>query len=637
MPIQSKTIIWQEVKKKIENEPWAAAVAESVKLGFEGFCREWEGSPPTEPSAWYHHYFCEDCAVMLRVEFDKPYAHQCPACGRTYTGELVDGSWRKLVHCSIMLNLERAAILANLFPDEVIYRKYLKENVLFYTENYTKYEVHGKNVGKGRVFPQNLTEAIFVIEMERILRMVGEIDLFSKTELEKMGENFFRPAADLIRPQIYMIHNIHSWMNGALAAAAHFLGDRELMDFAINGEFGWRNQLQKGVTEEGLWFEISPGYHFYTVQALLSLAWIAREEDIDLFTVPKFEKMFRIPLELTYVTGELPAYNDTKYAYCIGEVAGLYEEFSSVCPEAADFLSIIYSQKNEFTCKPLCRLPFTFPNPAVASYPRSSVSALLFGPQKLTQTGRIPQIYGSRIFKETGIGILENENVRVGLKFTNASGWHDHYDKLAIDVFALGEQISADFGTSGYGIEFTDKWNRTSVAHNMVVIDGKRQEPCNAELLAWNENNISVQTDKAYPGVLLRRSLQLKTDGFSDRFEVDSENEAVIDWVFHCKGEINVKPGDGDKQVYKDIPCFSEGNGYDMLTNLRLLETNENWSLEWKMPGGTLKLDFEGVKGTRVFTGQCYGQNGLNRLGIVIVRRRAVKTAFQSQFTVRKA
>jgi hypothetical protein len=469
--------------------------------------------------------------------------------------------------------------------------------------------------------------------MERIIRMVGEIGLFTAVELERIGDSFFRPAANLIKPQIYMIHNIHSWMNAALAASAHFLKDKDLMDFAIHGEFGWINQVQKGVTEEGLWYEISPGYHYYTMKALLSLAWIALEEGINLFSVPKFEKMFRIPLQLAYETGELPAYNDTNYGGYITGAIGDYEQYASICPEAAIYLETIYSIKGKFPCQGLSRLPNACPNPDTA-YSRASVSALIYGPNKLKQDKKAVGYKGSRLFGDTGIGILENKKIRVSLKFTKASGWHDHYDKLAIDIFALGQPISADFGSTGYGIDFNDKWNRSSVAHNMVIIDGKKQEACNAELINWDENKIQVQTDKAYPGTLLRRSLQLLDNGFSDYYEVESENNTVIDWVFHCKGEINMEHVAGRSQVFKKVSAFTDGNGYDMLTNLMMMETDEDWSLTWEIPEGALKLEFVGAEGTQVFSGRCYGNNALEQQGIVIVRRRLKKTAFDARFTV---
>jgi hypothetical protein len=59
--------------------------------------------------------------------------------------------------------------------------------------------------------------------------------------------------------------------------------------------------------------------------------------------------------------------------------------------------------------------------------------------------------------------------------------------------------------------------------------------------------------------------------------------------------------------------------------------------LTWEIPEGALKLEFVGAEGTQVFSGRCYGNNALEQQGIVIVRRRLRKTAFDARFTVMTA
>lgn len=625
---------WKDIKVKINSLAWAEATVEAIKNGFEGFLNVWDKEPPLEESDWSHHYFCKKCAVRLMMDFHKPHEHLCTSCGEIYTGSPYDGTWRKFVHGSIVVNLERAAILANLYPQNKQYGVYIKKTIMFYAENYHLYEIHGKNAGKGKVFPQCLTEAIFVIDIERTLRMVRELELFSSEDRLIIGEKFFRPAVELLKPQISEIHNIHAWMDGAIAAAANFLQDEELMKFAIDGEYGWLNQVEKGVTEDGLWYEISPTtYHFYTVSALLSLAWIALENGRNLFLTIKFKKMLISPVLLAYKNEELPAYNDSWYGQTLKGVSPIYEQCSHQYPDLTSILAGLYLQGESKHCAHLSCIPNQYHTP-VTGFIRNSVGALLFGASSLPDAGNT--VKGSRVFMDTGISILENERLRAGMKFTKHGGGHDHYDKLGIDIYAFDEQISADFGTSGYGLELTQKWNRTSVAHNLVVINGEKQKASNAKLIHWDDKSVTAETTQAYPNKLLRRTLELEENGFTDCFEVLSDEESVMDWIFHCKGNLDAFLPDGSRLPFEELVPFMETNGYDQIVDLHEVTVDCNWTAMWCMPTGTLKLDFEGSDGTQVIMGKCYGINGLERLGIVIVRRKGRGTVFKSRFTLVK-
>lgn len=625
MNCSCKTVEWEKIKDKVKKEEWAAATVEVLKKGFDNHNKAWRETPPLEPSDWSHHYFCRECAVRLDVDFDKPHEHKCSACGKIYCGEPYDGAWRKMIHGAIVTNLERAAILANLIPSDNQYGNYVRDIILHYTENYDKYEIHGKNAGKGKVFPQCLTEAIFVIAIERTLRWVSGLNLFSSSELQSIGEKFFKPAAELLKPQVNKIHNIHAWMDAAIAACGYFLEDKELIDFSIDGEFGWINQVEQGVTQDGLWYEISPTYHLYTISALLSLAWLAAEMDRDLFNTPKFKSMATIPIEIAYENGEFPAYNDCWYGTNINKYTDSYEQFAHIYGDDMfkNLLSVSYSTDNIKECSHIHSLPNPMATPAT-SYARNSVSALIYGGplnDKFKTEHR-----QSRLFEATGLSILENENIRVGMKFNPHGGGHDHNDKLAIDVFADSELISGDLGTSGYGVELTSKWNRTSAAHNLVVINGERQNPCGAELLSWNPSSVTAQAGKAYEGTALKRSIKLEESGFTDSFSVECKEKSIVDWIFHCKGEIE------GNLPFEAIDKFSEPNGYDQISDLRRYRTNDAWSIAWQMEKGRLNLDFAGDMDTEVFIGKCFGSNGLEHLGIVIVRRNVKETSFETRF-----
>ena len=51
-------------------------------------------------------------------------------------------------------------------------------------------------------------------------------------------------------------------------------------------ENGFVFQMNTSVTEDGMWYENSWGYHFYTLSAMVQIAEWARHLDIDLWTNP---------------------------------------------------------------------------------------------------------------------------------------------------------------------------------------------------------------------------------------------------------------------------------------------------------------------------------------------------------------
>ena len=69
------------------------------------------------------------------------------------------------------------------------------------------------------------------------------------------------------------IHNIQNWKNSAVGLTGFLLGDRALINAAIDDpDRGYRMQMSKGVQGDGVWHEGAWGYHFYTISAVWPLA-----------------------------------------------------------------------------------------------------------------------------------------------------------------------------------------------------------------------------------------------------------------------------------------------------------------------------------------------------------------------------
>lgn len=617
------TIDWNQIREKVKNCDWARACSEQIKRDFEDITRICPPLPPLEPSEWAHYYYCPDCAARLTFSFDEPHDHYCPVCHRDVQGEVYDGAWRKAVHGSIVSNLERAAVLANIEKDNTVYIEYLRRIILFYADHYRGYTVHGGHAGKGKVMPQSLTEAIFLIALEQILRMVSNLNLFTEQEWQHIQQDLFAPGAELICPQIHIIHNIHAWMISSICACTSVLEDKEMLHDAIYGPLGWLEQLEKGVNEDGIWYEISPGYHFYAMQALLSGAKIAKENGIPVYQNPRLLKMGEGICKLAYPDGSLPSYNDSGSSVNIGKYPHLLEELyslqnDSTCESLLDFA---YKNAPIHGCTPINALVDYMETPS-NGFARNSISALLYGKPELSRVSSSPR--ESVLLKYSGIAVLRNDDLRVALKFSSNCQMHDHCDKLSLEVARGSERLCCDTGTAGYTANLTNEWCRTPLAHNMVVIDQKRQEFCNARLIGYAPDMVEACADASYPGVILTRKIQMIPSGFEDIFTVRSEEEHCIDYSFRCTGRIfcslATEPADP----------FTERNGYNQLMNLRRAETDQSFAITWQTDKTQVILEMEGCPGTELFLADCYGVDRTQPQTILLLRRRGNQTIFHA-------
>jgi hypothetical protein len=639
-----QNICWQSVRDKIESQPWARATYESIQSGFKHWCDLWPHDPPLKLTGWIHHYFCARDGVKLQFDIDRPEHHVCPACNEVYTGIDQNTSWQSWVHGGIQHNLERAAILACLHPERPGYGEYIRRQLLFYARHYLEYEIHGRGVGRGRILSQHLDESIMVIMLGCYLRFDQDHRWLSDRDRDFINQHYFRPSLELLKPQVDRLHNIHCWINAGVATAALQLGDDENFHWAIDGEFGWKNQIQHGVSEDGFWYEGAMTYHYYSFFALFYLAWIAEEKGIQLWSHPKLQQMLCAPMDLVYPDGRFPAYNDGWAHIKLHDYAGAYEFACKKWPDAGfeKTLSLIYSSQYKDSCVALSRYPD--PNPAPRTeFSRNSAWALLFGPPELPN----PPITKRHhvLLKSSGMGILSNQDVRLTLRFTPHGGGHDHNDKLSVDLWLGNEKQSmrgVDLGTSGYGVAITNVWHRRSAAHNLVVVNGAPQKPSSGKLLEWDDpvSLVRAEADDAYPGAKLRRELRLDQTGlsWSDHFHVRCEEESILDWIFHCEGLV-AELDDRSKARLENaktedlLGSFKEGpNGYDQIRDLQKFTTTDSWGFSWVHQGMSLKLGFEKADATEVFLGRAPSNPATDSVGIVVVRRRSKETVFRAGF-----
>jgi hypothetical protein len=168
-----------------------------------------------------------------------------------------------------------------------------------------------------------------------------------------------------------------------------------------------------------------------------------------------------------------------------------------------------------------------------------------------------------------------------------------------------------------------------------VVVDGKNQSTKDGKLEEWSDTpegaRFSASADDVYPGVSLRRTLNLKPDGtLHDRFECASSGEHVYDWAFHAPGALT------SSLTFQPRPeGAGKENGYQHMKEVAAAGTGEAFWVRWTHGSVTLTLEFRPAPGTEVIRAVAPGRDPAERVPMVLVRRKAARTAFDVTHRVR--
>lgn len=634
---------WPAVVRRVDDHAWARDIIDHVRTDFDRWRYDLLIPGPATPTAWTHHYFCDDDGTGLTFAPGSPHRHVCPACGRAYRGEPWDGAWRTTMHNCAAAQAQRAALLLRLSRKPVTAeqaRAELERIFAAYTRDYPDHRPHGANAGQGRVQPQSLDEAVWAVMLLRALRWAGPDALGGATRAAL--PRFARAVADLLRPQVSEIHNIHCWLLAAVAECAVLLADEELLDWCRDGEFGARAQIARGFRPDGMWFELNAHYHYYALAALLSYREATGPGGLDEDSATRLSRAVTAPPRLAYADTRLPAYGDGWADCWTADFAPHAEAAWTLLPERPVDPAQYYRAPRP---GPVQMWAGTQPpGGGDVPGPRRSVAALVFGPDDVAPPHGPDR--RSFVWPDSGVAVLRSDRARLALRFGPDGGWHDHRDKLAVDAETTGGWQSLDLGTSGYGARFTD-WMRSPVAHNMVICDGRRQPAHTGRLLHASEREVAAES--AWDGHVLRRTLRLTADGWTDVFEAElpGAGAGLLEWVFHGDGVF--APGAGEPAALTGDgtparpgqdsagagapgePRYDTGHAW--LRDVRRLPVSSGRRLTgaWDAAGSPV-LELDLPAGFEAYTAVADGNPTGRPLGVVLLRGRAERARIQARF-----
>ncbi|MFC4101469.1 heparinase II/III domain-containing protein [Paenibacillus xanthanilyticus] len=521
---------------------------------------------------WTHLYHCHADGSALRFDWEQPSCHVCPVCGTVYAGEPFDGCWVSIAHNRVAKAVYHAALLHAIEPNEALVRT-AKRYLLAYAEHYASYAVHGDIPynGPGKLFAQTLDEAHWMLDLAAGYSLLsGEL---GEEEDARIHSGLLAPCAEfLIAHKERQVHNHAILITSAIGALGILLGDDAVASAGLDGEYGLRDQMSRGILGDGFWYEGSFTYHFYALRALLGFSLLAEGTAWDVRDSAQLKAMFEFPLRVVLPGGWLPALNDSGRPERLTAYASVYEagldfygdtRYRSLLQEAYSGQETGLAAGKADNCVPV--------------QARDSLEALLYGgelPDMDDESSSVLRAWAERSYTSGSSGLtklVRPAGWHALLKHGPFGGEHDHLDRLGLQLGCGGRTVLTDPGTTAYGVPAHYGWFKHTLSHNAPSVGGFDQPPRDGRLVqvhdctwgTWSEiavdwkgagyrmqssiilpEELCPWDERPYAGVTFRRIVANADDMALDLVLAEAKEAREFCLAQHIDGEWDV-PDDG--------------------------------------------------------------------------------------------
>ena len=469
----------------------------------------------TKGGQWTFYYACSKDGARLRAL--SKTEHKCPKCGKIHKSERIVAAYRTVLYGKADAAIYNLALAYAVSGDDK-YALAVKKAFLELVELYPKLQRHDRwgrkgfmAVVGGKRYCQHLSEATSIIKLAKAYDFCVDSPVFSPADRKNIAKNFLKATVDEISTYEFFVgrkNNHQTWFNAAYANVGVAIGDRTLIDRALNGSGGLLAQLKGSVTNDGIWYEGTVSYHYYALSAIIETLKALKRVDVDLSKNNRLKSLWIGPMDLTFPNGRMPAIND-------GDP---------------------YDIKRR-------KATYVF----ALNYFKDPVFANLAGDKNAKQ-----RPLESRVLSDIGIAVMRRGTgknaVCAFLDYGQHGGHHGHPDKLQIILYALGSELFLDPGRISYSVKEYNAWCRTTVAHNTIVLNKKNQKRAKGKILFFKDEKeytaCLARCDTAYSGVSMKRFL-LMTDAYLvDVFIVSKPkglwgNTVTWDWLLHSRGKLS--------------------------------------------------------------------------------------------------
>ncbi len=569
----------------------------------EGFIGEPTVFPPRggQHNQWYQ---CDKCQIALKT-IDTTH-HRCPKCGKVYSGHPYDDVIFSQQHSR---NLERmlTAAWAYAISQEERFAEYAARVLLGYAERYKDYPYHsasletGESWGRragGHLFEQTLTEASSLAgHIGPAYDLIHDSGVLSQEEHNKIRQGLLLPMLNNIDRNKAGKSNWQTWHNAAMIWGGALVHEPAWVTKAIeDDENGFYYQMGVSVSKEGMWYENSWGYHFYTLSALVNMAETARHLDIDLWSDGRLKKMFTLPVYYTMANGMLPRFGDDVNS-SVRRIGHLLEPAYRAYQDPQ--ILVLLGDVRDFEAMRLGR--------------------------SVQSNGKPPGLQ-SMVFDDAGHAILRTHpqaGLTAAMTFGPYGGFHGHYDKLSFVFFGLDRELGVDPGrarSQAYRLPIHANWYKATISHNTVLVDRKSQKPAAGKLRLFECQSdytvVAAGCDEAYPGVEHTRWLIMTGTYLLVVDALASDVAHQFDWTYHNKGDKVICDAARNNGSLTD-----RYPGGEYIENCRQGTTADMICVRFENPDVTTHLTIAAQEDTTVTVGQGVGASITDRVPMTMIGR----------------
>lgn len=530
-PVRQPVEDWAGARRRIaENPAWQRWLANQRAETDDWIARrkdrvEWV-------AGWWHDFVSPKDGSFLMWTPDEPGEEtlSSPSDPKVKLTPKLHGAWVFGFRSRHAAKLVEAAQLFRL-TGEQRYADWAASQLDFYATNYTRWP---EKPGRGcRLMWQSLDEAVNLVKYVNAVRLLG--GAVATGQKQRWFDKFFRPEATMLETTFQRVHNIACWHRAAVAQVALCFGDDQLWRQAVDGPFGVRQQLLRGVTSDYLWFEQSLGYNSYVVSALrpffesAALAGRANELRAEMAIL---ENLMLAPVGLRFPPGQLPNPADSTggpgHAPNLAVLAAAYRLFPTDLGlrEAA-------RQRNWDT--------------------------LLDPPSPPERVRPLPPP-ASRNLESSRMAVLRRGDWQAFFHYGQLDASHAQAEALNYELFLGDTDLSHDPGTVGYGSPLHREYFTQGLAHNVPLVNGQGQAPWRpGELLRFDEaaGRVAARQAEYRPGCAAERELRVEDGKFVDTVRValkPGAAPAALGLAVHLQGKLQLSDG------FAADPAFARTN-----------------------------------------------------------------------------
>jgi hypothetical protein len=529
--------------------PDLKALEERVRERVERLLREPPPIPRVKALLSRDGGVCPDDGAALRFDPWSPDQHQCPRCGKRFSGERHHRHWARAQHLWLAERMLDLAVLAAL-EDDATAAAMACDLIATYEELYFECLNQDNVLGPTHLFFSTYLESMWLLGFLGAGYILREAGLLPDERVEGINR-VADEAAQVIGEFNEGYSNRQTWHAAALTAVAAWFGDEELAQNTIESRTGLVGHLADGFGDDGMWFE-GENYHLFALRGLmLGIQW-ARVLGVDLIEDPEVRQHFRAALLAPSLTAlpdlTFPARKDSRFGISLAQPA--YLELWEIgrawlgADETLDrWLAALYAAPAP-AADPYDAWLHDAGLPAPTQRTLSDLSAwALLEVAPSVESAEAPGAISlpSTLLEGQGLAVLRHGDRYVSLECGAAGGGHGHPDRLHLTMHAGGVHWLPDPGAGSY-VEGRLAWYRSALAHNAPLVDGEspglddvRCEAFDAGLeWSWVRGRAGEVT----------RTLVAGPDYLVDVVEMTlrTEGELLLPW--HVQGEVVVvSPG----------------------------------------------------------------------------------------------